>query len=133
MFTSRKYPRHTKLQVEAFHLKLRALKCMLNVQKREAEDTANVLLSLIERLKTEVSPPLPMKYSRFQALAHNVLGRISLNECTEESARRAVAHFEDELQVYRAIIGDDEGVASAMSNIAAAKSMYEMPNCATQV
>ena len=41
----------------------RALKCMLNVQKRKAGDTANVLLSLIERLKTEVSR-LPIEYSR---------------------------------------------------------------------
>jgi len=104
---------------------------MLNVQKREAGDTANVLLSLIERLKFQVSP-LPMKYSRYEASAHNVLGRISLSEGTEESARRAVTHFEDELEVYRAI-GDDEGVASAKTNIASAKSMYEVTNGATQV
>ena len=67
-----------------------------------------------------------------KASAHNVLGRISLSEGTEESARRAVTHFEDELEVYRAI-GDDEGVASATTNIASAKSMYEVTNGATQV
>jgi hypothetical protein len=43
-----------------------------------------------------------------------------------------VTHFEDELEVYRAI-GDDEGVASAKTKIASAKSMYEVPNGATQV
>ena len=36
------------------------------------------------------------------------------------------------LEVYRAI-GDDEGVASATTNIASAKSMYEVTNGATQV
>jgi hypothetical protein len=51
--------------------------------------TANVLLSLIDRMKGEVSP-LPMRYSRFESYAYGVHGRIAIEEGTEESARRAV-------------------------------------------
>jgi hypothetical protein len=95
------------------------------VQKREAGVTANVLLSLIDRMKNNA--PLTMRYSQFQARAYNVHGRIAIDEGTEESARRAVVHFEKELEVYKAI-GDAEGIAVARSNIALAKSKYEGGN-----
>ena len=59
-FVQRQYPDNTKRQVEALHLKLCAFTSMLGrlqpVQKKEAGITANVLLSLIDRMKTEVSP-----------------------------------------------------------------------------
>ena len=59
-FVRRQYPDDTKRQVEALHLKLCAFTSMLGrlqpVQKKEAGITANVLLSLIDRMKTEVSP-----------------------------------------------------------------------------
>jgi hypothetical protein len=81
------------MQVESLQGKLRALIDMLDrlqlVQKREAEVTATVLISLIDRLKGEVSP-LPMRYIQFEAFAHGVHGQIALDEGTEESARRAV-------------------------------------------
>ena len=78
------------------------------VQKREAGVTANVLLSLVDRMKREVSP-LSKRYSQFEANTLGVHGRIALKEeRTEESARRAVVHFEKQLEVYKAI-GDDEG------------------------
>jgi hypothetical protein len=96
------------------------------VQKREAGVTATVLLSLIDRIKSE-SPPLHMRYSQFQALAYSTHGLIALNEGTEEGARRAVVHFESQLEVYEGI-GDDEGAASAKGNIAIAKSKYEGDN-----
>jgi copper chaperone CopZ len=113
--------------VEALHLKLAALMNMSGklqpLQKREAGVTANVLLSLIDRIKKEVSP-LPKRYSEFEAYAYYTHGRISLDERTEESARRAVAHFEKNLKVYEAI-GDAEGIAAAKASIASAKSKYK--------
>ena len=89
------------------------------VQMREAEDTANVLLSLIERMKIEVFP-LPRRYSQFEAYAYNALGRIALDEGKEESARRAAVYFQKVLKVSKAI-GNVESIAAAKTNIAVAK------------
>jgi len=125
-FVRRQYPDDTQRQVEALYVKLGALSNMLvrlqPRQKREAGVTADVLLSLIDRMKNDAS--LPRRYSSFAAYAYNAHGRLALIEGTEESARRALTHFEDELEVYRAI-GDDEGIATAKANIAIAKSKYE--------
>jgi hypothetical protein len=97
------------------------------VQKREAGVTATVLLSLIDRLKGEVSSALPRRYFQFEAYAYNVHGRIALYEGSEEGARRAVARYENQLEVNKAI-GDDPGIATAKTNIAIAKSLYEVDN-----
>jgi len=127
-FVRRQYPDDTHKQVESLFVKLGALDNMLvrlqPRQKREAGVTANVLLSLIDRMKNDALSPLPRGYSQMEAFAYNTHGCIALDEGTEESARRAVVHFEDELEVYRAI-GDDEGIATAKANIAIAKSKYE--------
>jgi hypothetical protein len=96
------------------------------VQKREAGVTATVLLSLIDRFKTEASP-LPERYSRFKASVYNTHGLIAIIEATEESARRAVAHFESKLEMSKAIDFAD-GIAAAKRNIAEAKSKYESGN-----
>ena len=126
-FVRRQYPDDTERLVEALHVKLRALDSMLvrlqPRQKREFGVTANVLLSLIGRMKGDVSL-LPRRYSHMEAYAHNAHGCIALDEGTEESARRAVAHFENDLKVSKAI-GDDESIATAKANIAYAKSMNE--------
>jgi hypothetical protein len=124
LFVRRQYPDDTRRQVEALYLKLYALGSMLErlqpVQKREARVTANVLLSLIDRMKGDVSS-LPMRYSQMESFTYNTHGRIALNEGTDESVRRAVTHFEKELEVFEAI-GDVEGIAVAKQNIADAKS-----------
>jgi hypothetical protein len=126
-FVRQQYPQDTQRQVESLYLKLCAFTSMLNrlqpVRKREAGITANVLLSLIERMKRELSP-LSDRYSQVEAYAYNTHGRIAADEGTEESARRAVVHFERVLVVCKAI-GDDQGIASAKSNIALAKSKYK--------
>ena len=128
-FVRRQYPDDTQRQVEALNLKLCALDNMLDrlqpVQMREAEVTANVLLSMIDRMKGDA--PLSRRYSSFAAYAHNVHGRIALQEGTEESARRAVVHFEKDLKVSKAI-GDVGGIATTKQNIAYAKSKYEGGN-----
>ena len=93
------------------------------MQKREAGVTANVLLSMIDRMKVDVSP-LSRRYSRFAAIAHVVHGCIALDEGTEESARRAVTHFKKDLKVWEAI-DDTEGIATAKRNIARARSKFE--------
>jgi hypothetical protein len=125
-FVRRQYPSDTQRQVEALGLKLNALDYMLvrlqPVQKREAGVTANVLLSLIDRMKNDA--PLTYRYSQMKAFAYNTHGRIALYEGTEESARRAVAHFENQLEVNEAI-GFADGVVNAKRNIAFSKSKYE--------
>jgi hypothetical protein len=123
------YPRDTQKQVESLHLKLYALMKMFErlqpVQKIEAGVTANVMLSLIDRMKGDA--PLPMRYSHFEAEAYNVHGLIALDEGTDESARRAVAHLEKVLEVFEAI-GYTDGIVTAKNNIADAKSKYEVGN-----
>jgi hypothetical protein len=96
------------------------------VQKREVGDTANEMLSLIDRMKGEVSP-LPERYSWFESDAYSVHGRIALDEGTEESARRAVVHFENQLEVSEAI-GNAKGIANAKRNIAYTRSRFEGGN-----
>jgi len=129
-FVRTQYPQDTQKQVEALHVKLFALMKIFDrlqpVQKGEAGVTANVLLSLIDRMGADASP-LPERYSEIEANAHNVHGRIALKEGTDESARRAVVHFEKDLKVFEAI-GNDLGAAFAKRNIAYAKSMYESGN-----
>jgi hypothetical protein len=129
-FVRRKYPDNTRRQVEALYLKLSALNSMLDrsppVQKREAGVSANVLLSLIDRMKGDVSP-LPMRCSQMESFAYNTHGRIALDEGTEESARMAVVYFHKDLNVNEAI-GNADGVAVASRGIALAKSKYESGN-----
>jgi hypothetical protein len=124
-FIRRTYPDDTRRQVEALHIKLRALDSMFKrlhpVQKRELGVTANVILSLIDRMR--VVAPLTRHYSHMEAFAYNVHGRIALDEGSDESARRAVTHLEKYLKVCEAI-GDDEGIATAKTNIANAKSLF---------
>jgi hypothetical protein len=129
-FVRRQYPNDTQSQVEALFVKLRSFNSMFEslqpIQKREAGVTANVLLSLIDRFKGEVSP-LPRRYSQIEADAYTVHGRIASDEGTEESARRAVAHFEKSLQVCEAI-GDADGIATSKANIAIARSKDDNGN-----
>ena len=129
-FVRRQYPRDTQSQVESLFMKACAFDSILNmlkpVQKREFGVTATVLLSFINRMKGDASP-LPMRYSQMEGSAYGVLGRIALNEGTEESARRAVANFENQLEINKAI-GDDHGIAATKVNIADAKSKYDVGN-----
>jgi hypothetical protein len=129
LFVRRQYPDDTQKQVEALFVKLHALHSMIErlqpVQMREAGVTANVLLSLIDRMR--VVAPLTMRYSQMEAFAYNAHGRIALDEGTEESARRAMVHFEKYLKVCEAI-GDAGRIATAKNNLALAKSKYEGGN-----
>ena len=92
-------------------------------RNREAGVTANVLLSLIGRMKHDVSP-LSMRYYDFKANVYATLGNIALAEGTEESAGRAVAHFENQLKVNE-VTGDVDGIACSKSNIEMAKTRFE--------
>jgi hypothetical protein len=71
--------------------------------------------------------PLPKRCSQFESTAYYTHGQIALDEGTDESARRAAAHFEKQLEVDEAI-GDAEGIAAAKRGIAIARSMYEDDN-----
>ena len=128
-FIRKQYPSDTQKQVESLNLKLDALVSMFErlqpVQKREAVVTANVMLSLIDRMR--VVAPLHKRYSQSEANAYHTHGQVALEEGTEESARRALAHFENQLEVNEAI-GDDQGIATAKANIAYARSKYEGGN-----
>ena len=129
-FVLRQYPDNTQSQVEALFLKLCAPNSMFEhlqpVQKSKLGDTATVMLSLIDWMRGDASP-LPRRYSQFEAYAHEVHGRIALDEETEESARRAVLHLEKSLQVCKAI-GYTDGIAAAKANIAFSKSKYNGGN-----
>jgi hypothetical protein len=126
-FVRRQYPRDTQRRVESLYLKMYALILMFDrlqpEQKREAGVTADVILSLIDRLKGYASP-LPIRYSHIKGAAYSALGRVALDEGTEVSARRAVVHFENQLQVSEGV-DDREGIAAAKCNIYAAKTIYE--------
>jgi hypothetical protein len=93
-FVRRQYPRNTQRQVEALYVKLNALNNMLDslqpVQKREAGVTADVLLSLIDRMKREVST-LPERYSRMKARAYGVHG----NEYTISAGKTYALSLQD--------------------------------------
>jgi hypothetical protein len=125
-FVRRQYPGDTRRQVESLDVKLRALGSVFErlqpVQKSELGVTANVMLSLIDRMRANA--PLSRRYFQMEANAYSVHGRIALNEGSEESARRAVTHFEKDLKVCEAI-GDTVRIATAKANIAIAKSKYE--------
>jgi hypothetical protein len=128
-FVRGQYPDDTQKQVESLYVKLRALDSMFErlqpLQKKELGVTANVLLSLIDRMKNDA--PLAYRYSQIKADAYITHGRIALADGTEESARRAVVHYEKCLKVCEAI-GDADGIAAAKGNIAFAKSKYEGGN-----
>ena len=68
-FVRRQYPQNTRRQVESLYSKLNALDSMFErlqpVLKREVGVTANVLLSLIDRMKGDASP-LPTRYSHLK-------------------------------------------------------------------
>ena len=104
-FVQRQYPDNTQRQAEALYVKQCVLMGMLvrlqPVQKREAGVTANVLLSMIDRMKNDAPPT--RRYSSFASYAYHVHGRIALQEGTEESARRAETHFEKCLEVSEVI------------------------------
>jgi hypothetical protein len=116
--------------VEALYVKLYAFDSMFGRlqprQMMEAGVTGNVLLSLIDRMKGNVSP-LAMRYSQFESTAYSIHGRLALVEGMEESARRALVLFRTSLEVSNGIC-DDQGIATAKSNIAIAKSKYEGGN-----
>ena len=89
-FVRRQYPDDTRRRVEALYLKLRALGSVFErlrpVQKREAGVTANVIISLIDRMRKD-SPQVSMRYSKIEANAHGVLGSIALDEGTERECK----------------------------------------------
>jgi hypothetical protein len=129
-FVRRQYPSNTERQLEALYLKLGALNNMFErlqpVQKIEFGVTANVMLSLIDRMRA-VASPLSSRYSQMEADAYYTHGRIALAEGTEESARRAVTHLENQLEINESI-GNANGIVCAKDNIALAKSLYEISN-----
>jgi hypothetical protein len=95
------------------------------VQNGEVGVTANVLISLIDRMR--VVAPLSIRFLSFEAYAYHAHGRIALYEGTDESARRSVAQFEKCLEVNEAI-GDAGGIATAKTYIAYETSKYESGN-----
>ena len=121
------YPRDTRILVDALFLKLRALKSMFvrftPVQMKEFDVIANVMLSLIDRLKGEATP-LSKYYSEAEAYVYNTLGQIAIEEGTEESVKRAVGYFEKKLKVSESI-GHAENILIAKRNIALAKSKFK--------
>ena len=125
LFVRRQYPDDTQRQVESLNVFLCAVSNIDRLQpvrKREAKSCARMLLSMIDRMKNE--SPLERRYSWYEASAHNIHGLLALDEGTKESARRAVAQFNESMEVCKAI-NDEMGIAVAKNNIYIAKSRYE--------
>jgi hypothetical protein len=116
-------PSDTQRQVEALTLKLNELD--VYAQTREAEVTANVLLSLIERMKSDA--PLLKHCAQSEANTYAILGSIALNKGTKESVVVGVAYIEKTLAVLEAI-NDAEGASDAIKGLALVKSMFEGGN-----
>jgi hypothetical protein len=116
-------PRDTQRQVEALALKLDALD--VYAQTREAEVTANVILSLIERMKSDA--PLPKHCAQSEANAYAVLSSIALTKGTKESVVVGVAYIDKARAVLEAI-NDAEGASDAIKGLALVKSMFEGDN-----
>ena len=118
-FIRGKYSDDIELKLRALWGKLCALMAMYDrlqpVQRSDAVDAANGILSLIDQMKVN-SSPLSRNYFQLEANAYNTLGRIALNEGTEDSARRAVVHFETQLKLNNAI-GFSRGIAAAKCNM----------------
>jgi hypothetical protein len=131
LFVQKKYPENAQRKAWAHLVKMCALMDMIEVlqpeQKNEAKITTNELLSLLEQIKRELSPMPPLLYTQMETHAYNSHGRIALNEGTDESARRAVAHWQTSLELNDSI-GNIEGIAAVKVQIAEAKSNYESGN-----
>jgi hypothetical protein len=97
------------------------------VQQKVAGVTANIIISLIDRLKGKNASPLPPRCSQIEANTNKALAFIALKEETEESAKRAVAHLQKALDLYEAI-GSTSSAAIIKSNLVLARSMYEVVN-----
>jgi hypothetical protein len=104
--------------------------CHQEYQNELAVDIASKFVSFVRRqYPKDTQSQVESLYVKLRALS-NMLDRChpckiretGVTEGTEESARRAVVHFERVLVVCEAI-GDDQGIASAKSNIALAKSV----------
>jgi hypothetical protein len=113
-------PSDTQRQVEALALKLDALD--VYAQTREAEVTASVILSLIERMKSDA--PLPKHCAQCEANAYAVLGGIALNKGTKESVVGGMACIDKARAVLEAI-NDAEDASDAIKGLALVKSIFE--------
>ena len=126
-FVHRQYPSDLRKRVEALSVKLLALHNTFDTlgpkQKKETEVTAKVILFLVGQMK-EDAPPLPIRVSDIEAVAYTALGVAALKDETEDSSKRAVMYFENQLEVFKAI-DDDEKIIDAKHNIAIAKSMHD--------
>jgi len=127
-FVQRKHPNDQPKLVDALNLKLWLLVSMINSSEQtlritEANAIALQVLALIHQMKAE-TPNLPTRCMQCEALTHNDLGLIALNEESEESAREAVLHFEKYLTLSKSI-DFNVGIANAEYNIAYAKSKYD--------
>ena len=94
-------------------------------QKKEANQVASKMLSIIERMKVAEPPPLPKDtLCFFEARVYTCLGDIAVGEGTKESAKTASGYYEKCRDICDQI-GDAEGVTFAESNIAQTKYMCE--------
>lgn len=127
-FVREEYPGDTRKQIEALDMRLGVLVTMGggSLQPSDRGETSKVahrILSLIAQLRRE-TPMLSVSYLMREAHAYKSLGQVVLQERTAEGAKRAVAHFEKQLEL-EMTIGDVEGAADARFSIALARSKYE--------
>ena len=94
-------------------------------QAEDAKEIANKIISVSEQMKA-IDPTLPRHIQQIVADAYSHLGSISFLS-GKEGAKSAVENYE-KARVISDLIDDAEGVLTAESNIAMAKSEYEGRN-----
>ena len=129
-FVEGKYPGDQGKYIEALVRNLEAIQHMVgdHQQPKQAEDAkeiANKIISVSEQMKA-IDPTLPRHIQQIVADAYSHLGSISFLS-GKEGAKSAVENYE-KARVISDLIDDAEGVLTAESNIAMAKSEYEGRN-----
>ena len=126
-FVETNYSDDQGMIVAALYEKLLSLERMIDTHKnrctplarQEIKDIANKIFSITDLMKTKQCHLLYL--SSTEALTHNSLGRIALEEGTEDSVHEALSHFEKYRDLSILLGLRPDRVAEAEYNISVAK------------
>ena len=117
------YPDDKDMHLEALMQQLATIRRSQPNQKEEAKQIANKILSMIGQMKTE-DPALSERALMLESVVYLHLGKISLEEETQEDAKLATGYFEKSLDICNST-GFTMGVTSSGIGLAKAKAIYE--------
>lgn len=126
-FVEDKYPDNLPLKLESLVLHLEALQGMMarldQKQRDEAKSIACTILFLIGQMEAQLRS-VPKRITLAEAVTYSILGKLVLNERTQESAKDALICFE-KCKVANRRIGNKNGVALSETYNAIAKNKCE--------